>query len=71
MKIIKLPIYNIVVTLNDHGTGIIKSDLVGSIEEDIITSVILAHACAGVNIEDPKYIEGIKTLLDAIVNNVE
>lgn len=36
---------------------------------DGITSMILAHACAGINIESPAYLEGIETALDAIINS--
>jgi hypothetical protein len=34
-----------------------------------IESLILAHACNGVNIEDPAYQEGVWTAVDAISNN--
>lgn len=36
---------------------------------DGITSMILAHACAGINIESPAYLEGIETAFDAITNS--
>ena len=36
---------------------------------DAIESLILAHACAGVDVESPAYIEGLETALDAIDNN--
>jgi CheY-specific phosphatase CheX len=32
---------------------------------DAITSLILGHACAGVDVETPEYIEGIETALGA------
>lgn len=35
---------------------------------DAILSLILAHACAGIDIESPAYLEGIKTTFDAITN---
>jgi hypothetical protein len=36
---------------------------------DAVESLILSHACAGVDVESPAYIEGIETALDAIANN--
>jgi len=35
---------------------------------DAIESMILAHACAGVDISSPAYIEGIETAVDRIAN---
>ena len=35
-----------------------------------IESIILAHAVAGVDVEDPAYLEGIETAVDAIANNL-
>jgi hypothetical protein len=42
--------------------------LTSSIGEDAIESLILAHACAGVDISSPAYLEGVNTALDAISN---
>lgn len=36
---------------------------------DALESSILAHACAGIKIDDPAYVLGIETALDAIFNN--
>lgn len=36
---------------------------------DVIESIVLAHAIAGIDIETPAYIEGIETALDALENN--
>jgi hypothetical protein len=33
---------------------------------DAIESLILAHACAGVNVQDPAYIKGLKTTMRTI-----
>jgi hypothetical protein len=66
-----------VVTLADHAT-----DKAGTITDDIheeydthynsaidgITSMILAHAVAGIDIESPAYIEGIETAVEAVSN---
>jgi len=38
---------------------------------DAIESLILAHACAGVNVEDKKYMEGIQTAIEACANNCQ
>ena len=35
---------------------------------DAIESIILAHACAGVDIEDSAYIEGIESVVQACSN---
>jgi hypothetical protein len=36
---------------------------------DAIESIILAHAIAGVDIQAPGYVEGIKTAVEALANN--
>ncbi len=36
---------------------------------DAITSMVLAHAMAGLKIEEPAYVEGIEVALDALGNN--
>lgn len=35
---------------------------------DALSSLILAHACAGVDVESEAYVEGVNTALDAIAN---
>ena len=37
---------------------------------DGLESLILAHACAGVDVESAAYIEGIETAVEAIGNNL-
>lgn len=37
---------------------------------DAIESLVLAHACAGVDVEDLGYIEGIETAVQAIASNL-
>ena len=81
MKLIKLPCYEIEVTLEEKGSGgTISSNLhephdgSDNIDEynaacDALESIILGHACAGVDIEDLAYIEGIETAEQAIGNN--
>ena len=35
-----------------------------------IESLVLAHACAGIDIESPAYIEGIETAVEAASNKL-
>ena len=82
---IQLPCFGIVVTLSEKDPenparyvgGTIKSDLhiiECDSEEynaaiDGLESLILAHACAGIDISTPAYIEGIETAEAAIGNH--
>jgi len=80
-KIINLPVYGIVVELfPDINAGGISSTGLKTIHNDEgdelynaamdgIESMILAHACAGVDISSPKYLEGIETAVNACANN--
>ena len=36
---------------------------------DGLESLVLAHACAGINVEDHRYVAGIAAALEAISNN--
>jgi hypothetical protein len=79
---IELPCYGIQVMLTydnseDQPSGIIKSDVTSANDSehpelsaamDAVESMILAHACAGVDIETPAYIEGIETAINACSN---
>lgn len=38
---------------------------------DSIESIILAHFCAGIDVSNPRYLEGIETAYLALVNNCE
>ncbi len=38
---------------------------------DGIESLILAHACAGIDISSPAYIEGIQSAVEAVGNNFD
>lgn len=82
---IRLPCYGITVTLvrgnvaDKPGSGSIASDL-RAVETaanrqynaaiDGLEALILAHACVGVDVESPAYVEGIETAVEAIVNHV-
>ena len=37
---------------------------------DMVTAIVLAHACAGVNIESPAYIEGIESAIEGAGNQL-
>ena len=39
-------------------------------EMDAIESLVLGHACAGIDVRDPRYLEGVCTSLDACTNNL-
>ncbi len=66
-----------VVTLAAGGGGKITSDLHEKGEDDFnlaidaIESIVVAHACAGIDITDPRYLEGIETAVEACANNAE
>ena len=79
---IELPCFGIVIETND-GAGKITSDLKnetpgvkypsgGEITPamDAIESLILAHACAGVDVASPAYIEGIEIAVEACWNQL-
>ncbi|MDG1950091.1 MAG: hypothetical protein P8J32_04745 [bacterium] len=83
-KRITLPCYGIIVVLsfNDEGEvdgSALTSELKGEDNQedelynaavDGIESLILAHAAAGIDIENPAYIEGIETAAEAAANNL-
>lgn len=85
-RTIKLPCFGIVVNLDteDPGAGAISSDLHempdGNNADgndyrydgamDGIEALILAQACAGIDIESPAYIEAIETAVQACANNI-
>lgn len=37
---------------------------------DAVESMVLAHACAGIDVTDPRYVEGFRTCIDACANNL-
>lgn len=75
--------YSVEIKLDPHGGGTIKTNLkdeeaANDGDDDAIEynraidgleSLVLAHACAGVAVTDPKYVEGIAVAVDAIFNN--
>ena len=84
-RTIRLPCYGITITLvrenvaNGPSGGAIASDLhaTGTAANrqynaviDGLESLVLAHACAGVDVESPAYVEGVETAVEAIANHV-
>jgi len=85
-RTIRLPCYGITIRLSREdvsggaASGTIISDLKshdGTAAErllnaaiDGLESLILAHACAGVDVESPVYLEGIETAVDAVTNHL-
>lgn len=37
---------------------------------DAVESMVLAHACAGIDVTDSRYIEGLRTCIEACANNL-
>jgi len=37
---------------------------------DAVESMVLAHACAGIDVTDPRYVEGIRTCVEACANKL-
>ena len=81
MKTVKLPCFGIVVQYDQTtGGGTITSDLKKDSQEtnmtleggiDAIEAMILAQACAGIDIESPAYIESIETTIETILNQCD
>jgi hypothetical protein len=78
MKVLNLPIHGIVVTLDGVGGGSIVSNLkdgdpldygedeyMGSV--DAIEGLILAHACAGIDVTSAAYLEGVETVVQKLL----
>lgn len=86
VRTIRLPCYGVTIRLDREGNderphcGAITSDLKSAAPNagearfnaaiDGLESLILAHACAGVDVESPAYVEGIETAIEAITNNL-
>ncbi len=77
-KEIQLPVHGICVTLFSDGSGKIGSDLWDGIDPedeevfkavvDTIESLVLALACAGVDIQSKKFISGLETAIESVSN---
>ena len=73
---ITLPCFGITVELTGNA-GKITSDLKGDSDNpeltaamDAIESLILAHACAGVDVASPAYLQGIETAVETCWNKL-
>lgn len=75
-----LPCYGITVRISEDCFGNIEStigeslredslDEVGQAAADAVEAMILAHACAGVDIESQSYVQGIESAMESIANN--
>ena len=81
MKTFNLPSYGLEIEVTNNGGGVlVKGFDIPCIRKfsndyriafDALESIILAHACAGIDIADPRYLEGIETSVDAILNNLD
>jgi hypothetical protein len=82
MREYNLPCYGITVRIDEYGSGVIEStlrealvcdiqDVAGEAAADAVESLILAHACAGVDIEAQSYVIGLERGMEAIANNME
>ena len=75
---IETGVYGITVSCATDGSGKISSDLRSPDDGpealaaiDALESLVLAHACSGIDICSPAYLEGIETAVDAVTNHVE
>ena len=80
-RVYNLPCYGITVRVDEYGCGSIEStirenlmcdiqDVEGQAAADAVESLILAHACAGVDIEARSYVIGLEVSMEAIANNL-
>jgi hypothetical protein len=56
------------VTSSLHARG--KDDAHFNAAMDALESMVLGHACAGIDVTNPRYVEGIRTCLDACANHL-
>ncbi len=67
MQTINLPCYAIVVEFDvGAGAGTIDPGKLSDSLFDGILSLVLGHACAGVDITTPAYIEGLETAIENV-----
>lgn len=82
MRTIRLPVYEIVVQLDNDGGGSIECNDILLDNGDInsspysagisaILNMVLDHACAGVDISTPAYLQGLETAIDVVVNEYD
>ena len=77
MRTIKTNVFGITVYIDEAGGGKIVSELKDESDNDnvqyasaidAVESLILAHACAGIDITSPAYLEGVETTIETISN---
>jgi len=76
MTVIELPVYGIVINMNEQGGGgIASADLQDEdatpeyhAAVDGLLSLVLAHACGGIDVRCPAYLEGIEVAVEYIGN---
>ena len=82
---IQLPVYGIIITLGPENPDFADTYLGGTITSDLhekgesafnsaidgIESMILACACAGLDVESAAFLEAIETAVEAADNNVD
>ncbi len=80
MKTKRILQYGIVINIHGKSGGLAESRLAHAfagnpksakvkLVTDSFESLILAQACAGIDIESPKYVEALQTTIDAVNNN--
>lgn len=85
MKIIELPCYKITIYLENadplrpgaYRNGTVTSELHDDHESpvqraawDVVESIVMAHAIAGIDVTTPAYVEGVETTVDSIINEL-
>ena len=86
MRTIRLPCFGVTIRIDRKNTtktpsaGTIASDLkapgksaddrIFNAAIDGLESLILGHACAGVDVESPAYVEGVESAVEAIANHL-
>lgn len=83
IKTYEIKEYDIVITVDTDGNGNGKFEgtlCLSAGDEPVdeplnlsihaLESMILAHACEGINVASPAYVRGIETALDAVMNNL-
>lgn len=75
---VKLPYFGIELAVKGRSGAIVSSNLKDGSEGpaltaalDAIEALILAHACAGIDVASPAYCEGVETAVEAALNTVE
>jgi hypothetical protein len=66
MTRIELPIFGIVIEHDNKGNGAIETELGEGFDQ--IESLLLAMACAGINLRDSAMLEAIETAVEATAN---